>query len=905
MRVSSLPTRYPRTTLIALAVATLFFAFQAQKIRVDSAVETLLPEHDPERAFYEETKRLFGSEEATIVALFAPDVFRPEILARIDTMSKRLAEIEGVREVVSLTTAVGAETHEGMLTIGPLMRELPRDQAAADALRQRVLSDPIYASNLVSRDSAATAVVVAYKPLGDQELLHLGVEDRIAAVAEETRGELGTAITGIQTLKVNGARMMEQDLKRFVPVSLLLVVVILIWEFRTIRGVLLPLAAVVVGVVWTLGIMVLSGRSINMGTLILPPLLMAIGIAYAIHVLSRFYQELAPGRTREEVITATVDHIRIPTIFAWLTTVLADATLALSAIPAIRDFGVYAVIGNTAIFLLSLILIPAALSLLPMPRRTPREEQRETALTRSLESLGSFAVRHRRAVLLGGALLCILALIGTTRIQLETDYLEFFGPGTRVRQDNTLIAERLGGAQPIYVVVAADEPQAIRKAETLEAIADLQQHIAGLPGVDSSLSIVDPLLLVRHALNPDAPRAVPETQAEVDQLVQFLDPDQIAPVVVGDWSRANVVVRTRLSGSNDLSRLVEQIQDYGRERFPGQIQVRPTGSIVLLNRSADALAQGQISSLWQILLVLLALMSGLFLSFRTGFLTLVPNVIPIVVLFGTMGFLGIDLNISTSMIAVIAIGIAIDDTIHYFNEFNLQIRRTGDSERAIIAVVRSVGRPIVFTALALSGGFLVLCLSNFEPIQQFGYLASMTMAVGLISELLITPGLVTITTVITVWDLLYVKLGPQPQREIPLFRGLRALEARIVVLMGRLASAAPGELITRRGEMRPELYVLLSGRTEIRGEGDHVIRSMGRGDVIGEMGLVRQRARSADVIVAERVEYVVLDVRFVDRLQRRHPRIAAKVFLNLTRILSDRLEDTTDQLVEARGPVTA
>jgi hypothetical protein len=295
------------------------------------------------------------------------------------------------------------------------------------------------------------------------------------------------------------------------------------------------------------------------------------------------------------------------------------------------------------------------------------------------------------------------------------------------------------------------------------------------------------------------------------------------------------------------------------------------------------------------------LMSGLFLSFRTGLLTLVPNVIPIVVLFGTMGFLGIDLNISTSMIAVIVIGIAVDDTIHYFNEFNLQLRKTGDTSRAIVAVVRSVGRPIVFTALALSAGFLVLCLSNFAPIQQFGYLASMTMAVGLVSELLITPGLVTITTVITLWDLLYVKLGPQPQKEIPLFGGLRALEARIVVLMGRLAAARPGELITRRGETKAELYVLLSGRTEVRSEDGHVIRSMGRGDVIGEMGLVRARPRSADVVVADLAEYVVLDVGFLNRLQRRHPRIAAKVFLNLTRILSDRLEDTTDQLAEARG----
>src|SRR5690606_4586601 len=143
-----------------------------------------------------------------------------------------------------------------------------------------------------------------------------------------------------------------------------------------------------------------------------------------------------------------------------------------------------------------------------------------------------------------------------------------------------------------------------------------------------------------------------------------------------------------------------------------------TGNIVLLNRSADEVARGQISGLWQVFLVLLILMSSLFLSVRTGLLSLVPNLVPIVALFGLMGFGGIDLNVSTSMIAVIALGIAVDDTIHYFNEFKLQIQQSGDVHRAILGVVRVVGRPIVFTAIALSAGFLILCLSNFEPIRQ-------------------------------------------------------------------------------------------------------------------------------------------------------------------------------------------
>jgi CRP-like cAMP-binding protein len=174
------------------------------------------------------------------------------------------------------------------------------------------------------------------------------------------------------------------------------------------------------------------------------------------------------------------------------------------------------------------------------------------------------------------------------------------------------------------------------------------------------------------------------------------------------------------------------------------------------------------------------------------------------------------------------------------------------------------------------------------------------MGVALVTELLFTPALLATTKIVTLWDLLFLRLGPQPHKQIELFAGLRSFQAKIVVLMAHLASAPRGTFLTRRGEMKAELYLLLNGRADVcRGDDGSVIRSLGRGDVIGEMGLVRQRPRSADVILAEPTEYLVLDERFLARIRRQYPRIAATVFLNLTRILSDRLEATTDQLVSS------
>ena len=894
-----MPLRAPRLTLALIAVVTAVLGVFAARIRIDPAIENLLPSDDAERRYYETVKTVFGSDEATVIGVFG-DVFTPAMLAVIDRLSTQLAGLGGVREVLSLTTVKGVDSDELGLRIGRLVHTVPRTPAEADALRTRVLADPLYVGNLVSADGRATSILVLFEPLSDREFIARDLEGQVRRLVDAEGDGARFAITGMQTLKVNGARLMEEDLERFVPLSLLLVVLVLLVEFRTARGVLLPLACVVVGTLWTTGVMVLAGSAINLGTLVLPPLLMAIGIAYAIHVLSRYYAELPGGRPRQAVVAAMLAHVRLPVMVAWLTTVVSCATLVFNPIHAIRDFGVYSVVGITAIFVVSLFLIPAALLLLPHPTTLPAPARGGGRIAEAVGWIGRWAVAHRLAVLLGAVGLCAFSLWGAARIRVETDYLSFFDRDSIFRRDNARIAAALGGTQPIYVTIEGDAPGALAKLDALAAMRDLQHFLAEQPGVDGSLSLADYVALLQGALAPERGRALPDTQAEVDQLLVFVDPVDIAPVAARDYGRANIIVRTSLSGSAETGALVRRIEAYAQSRLRRGLTPHVTGSMVLLNRSADDLARGQVAGLWQVLVMLFVIMSAIFVSLRAGLLSLVPNVIPIVVLFGVMGWAGIPLNISTSMIAVIAIGIAVDDTIHYFSEFNVQLRATGDQERAILNVVHTVGQPIVYSALALTAGFAIVCLSNFQPIRHFGILASTTMAVGLVAELLITPALVMTMTIITLWDLLFLKLGPEPEKEIPLFAGLRPFQAKIVVLMARLAAAQPGEHITRRGEMKAELYVLLNGRADVRsGPHEPVIRSMGRGDVIGEMGLVRQRPRSADVVVAEPSEYLVLDRGFLVRLQRRHPRIAATVFLNLTRILSDRLENTTDQLMRA------
>jgi CRP-like cAMP-binding protein len=296
-------------------------------------------------------------------------------------------------------------------------------------------------------------------------------------------------------------------------------------------------------------------------------------------------------------------------------------------------------------------------------------------------------------------------------------------------------------------------------------------------------------------------------------------------------------------------------------------------------------------------------MSLLFLSLKVGFIAMLPNVVPIVIFFGILGWGHVTLNIGTSIIAAIALGIAVDNTIHFMVRFNRELQATYDQEVSLTTALRTIGRPIVYTSAALTAGFLVMRLSEFVPVRDFGSLSAATMLAAMASNLVLLPALLAQTRIVTLWDLLFVKLGKDPHKTIPLFRGLRRAQARIAVLLGTLQAVRAGETAVRQGEMGESMYVIINGRADVVVIGSdgqrRLVQRLDRGDVFGEMGLVRRQQRTADIVAVDDLELLAVDQRFLERLQRRYPSIAATVFLNLTRILSDKLESTTGRFAAA------
>lgn len=732
--VADLPLRFPRTTLLIAAGLALGLGVLAARFRVDSAVDRLLPEGDADSVYYDGVRRAFGSEEVAVVGLFADDVFAPATLARIERLSRALAALPGVEEVTSVTTARRIELGEDGLGRVALIPALPTDERTAAALRARVLADRLAPGPLVARDGSAAGIWVRFAPMRDDEFLAADLDGRLRAALGAVPGPESLAVTGLPTIKVQAARDMIHDLAVFVPLGLLLVTGSVIWAFRTWRGVLLPLATTVIGVLCTTGIMVAAGDAFTLGTLVLLPLLMSAGVAYAIHIVSRYYLETRHGGG--DALARALGDVRLPVAMAALTTFVGFTTFITSPIPSIRDFGVYAGLGIAIIFVACVAVIPAALALLPPPRRVPQRLEEGDRFAR-IAACGALSLRYRRLLLGLFAVLMVLGAWGITRIRVETDYLRFFRDDHPALRDNRRIGAALAGTQVVTVVV--DGP--VTRADVLEAIRALQRVAERQPGVDTTRSVVDHLENARRAVAPDRADQPFTAQDEVDQLLLLLALPDLRRELTADQTRAAITVHTTQSGSQAVAALVGRLEEFAASRFPADTQVRATGTVVLLTRSADALAWSQVWGDVQVMAILLLVMVLLLRSLRLGLLSMVPNVIPIVLLLGIMGWAVIDLNICTSTIAAISIGIAVDDTIHYMLGFHAALRAGASREEAILATLRTVGRPIVITSVALSAGFLIACLSSFQPVRHFGILASATMVIGLLTDLFLLPAL--------------------------------------------------------------------------------------------------------------------------------------------------------------------
>ena len=862
------------------------------RLEVDPADDRLLPEDDEDRRFYDRVRRLFGSDDQLVVALVTDDVFTTEALARLARLTERIRAVDGVRATLSIANAQNLRGVEGGLEIAPFFLTPPESPEALEELRREVLGNPIYGGSLVSRDGRAAAVVVTFVDMSNREFLTRGLDARIAAIAEEERGGDEVWITGGPHIADATARVLLRETVKFPFLISLALAGVLLLSFRTWRGVWVPLATIALTVAWTLALVVAMGHTLNAVTFMIPALLATLGLSYSVHVVSEYYDA---GRESQEGgpaqrVAAALEKVALPVGLTGLTTAVGFASLTLSPLPAVREFGLLSVIGVGCTVAASLTFTPAVLALLPAPRRLPPGGG--AGFERFAAGLARFDLTRRPLIFGAFAALFALALFGAARIRIGTEQISKFRPEAPVRVHFEAVNQHLEGANPFFVVLESDARDAFLEPANLKEIEALQEWLEAQPEIGGTTSLADYVKLLNRGFHENHPDhlVIPERRQLVSQLLLFGASPELRRFVEAGYRITTIQVRARVVDSDEVEQLIRRIEAR-LAALPERLQGRVTGTSVVLNRALDGIIRGQALSVVAALGIIYVILALLFLSVRIGLIALVPNVIPVAAYFGALGWSGISLNTGTGLIAPVIVGIAVDDTIHYFARFIREAKRLGDEERATAAALSSVGRPVTYTTAALCAGFLCLTLAEFRTQAEIGVLAAFALAFAWLTDMVLTPALCSRVRLVTLWDLLSLDLGPEPHRSIGIFDGLSAAQARIVALMGRLIDAPAGQRVFHAGESGSGLYVVISGgvRTWVsRQEGEVTLGHHERGESVGEVGFF-QGEHVTHCDVEEEARMLRLSGECLEQLGRRYPRVAATLHGNLNKTLAARL----------------
>lgn len=896
---------HPWLVCCLLVVATALAVTQIDRLHIAISAESMLARDTPAWDYFVATEETFGSEDVVIVVLHDPDIFAPDKVAAAHAVVRKLNALPHVSGTSSLFSVPNLRNVDGFIHTRPYLDGSAMTDEQIERLTISATRNPLALGNLISADGRTIAINVFLdrgpedpdfdrKATRSIERLITPLRDRVADVYQ----------IGVAAMRSDLTDKIRGDQRVFLPLSVLVLLVALAISLRRGTAALMPMVTAGLSVVWTLGFMGWLGIPVNIMTSIVPALVIVIGSTEDIHLLAEYAAGIRAGLPRRSAIAHMADNMGTAVLLTFLTTYVGFLSIALNDIELLYQFGLVASTGLLFNFVVTVTLVPAML------RGFGHRHAGATAGSVGhgwyqdvAAGLLDLVQRRRLTVLAVAAVLAALAAVAATQLRINNNLLDYLDTDSPLRADAERVHRQLSGVHSFSIIVESGIDGTFLQLKYLEELRKLQAFVDSMGSFDRTFSFADFVALVNSVMADDHDHRLrlPESDDIVREYLLFIKRGDIASYVSPSFDRARVLVRHNVASSDDLNRAVRAIREYARANIDPALRVEVTGKSVLSNQAVEDMAHGQLQSLLLVGGVIVAIVSLLFVSLRAGLIALVPNLFPVVVLFGVMGLAGIPLNAGTSMVAAIALGICIDDTMHVMSRFHAELRRHEDRAAALSAMIRAEAIPIFATSIALAAGFAVFATSSFQPVVDFGLLSALVILVALLATFTLTPLLLSSSELLTVWDLLSYRVQNEALRRSPLFQGMYVWQIKKILLASEIRQFPAGATILREGDAGTEVYVVLEGRVEARkqrhGEPIKHLRTMRVGELFGEVGPLSGGQRTADVVALADTQALVLSWDRLDRLTRLFPILAFRLFRNLTRIVGARLRQTSEYAV--------
>ena len=894
---------YKHRALVTMFVffVTLVTGVGLMRLQVDTSVDSLIPAGDPSRLVYQKVMGEFGTDNKTIIYIRDQDLWAPDKLAKIEELHFEIEKIDGVSRVDSLFTLHTVQGENNKIVSRPLLLAAPKTKQEALQAKRDALENPLYQGNYFSDDGNVTAIIVSAVDAEDSNnfnrKIHLALEEQIRI----HRGNFERIVqVGPPRINAELKNSLYEDFVLLGPLSVVILVVSILIFMRNWLSAFIPLVTSLLTIIWTFGMMGWLGVPLNILSAMIPSLIIVIGSTEDTHMMASFLRGLEekPGEhSRKEAVKYMAKHVGLPMVLTVLTTTLGFASNLFSKIGLIQHFSIAATFAMLANGLITILIMPLILSIFGPEESTRlvKDFKKNSMPDRIMNVFRYSQTRFPNAILVFTAVLCSFFIYQASKLYVTNDPLSYF-PGDRpLILDTKRIHKDLAGIKIFFISLESKQEKAFQKPKNIQKLADIQTFLAEQNVYDRSLSLADHLrFLNREFRGGSAGNSVPETRKLIAQYLMFLHRSDLDNYVSHDYRRANIVVRHNITDSHTLNRYIEELQEVIDKIAGPEMKFFIVGENLMVNRAAESLMVAQVKAMILLMALIFFIMSIMFTSFKGGLIALVPAVIPIALMFGIMGYLDIPLNPGTAMVAVIAIGIAIDGTIHLLARYNELCRRTSDYENAVNTAVNDEATPLIVSSIALAFGFGVLIFSNFTIIAQFGALAAATMLFSIFANLLITPIIMSNIRLVGLYQILSMSVEREVLDGSPLLQNMSSYQRRKAILISEFHEFEKGELLVKQDTIGRNMHLILSGEVEVirrNGNESHLLATLKPGQIFGEVGYIRETERTADVVATEKVSSLRFDYDRMQKDLRFFPNIIAKLNFNISYILGERLAD--------------
>lgn len=769
-----------KVILVVLALLVIPISHVPQ-IKMDTSTEGFMHPRDPVLIKYNAFRAQFGRDERVMIALKSDNIFTLKFLNILKELHEELENnVPFLDDITSLYNVRNTRGDGDELITDDLLEVFPTTEAEVAVIKQQAMGSHFYKDLFISRDGKMTTIIIetdtysheGQKEVSDVDIFDEGFGDEATTetkdrsfLTDKENAELINAVLDIVekykkedieiyvagSPSVNQAlkSQMQADMQKFMKITFLIIIISLFAIFRRASAVFYPLLVIILSLLATVGAMAWSGVAFKLPTQILPSLLMAVSIGATVHILSIFFDKFNTTGDKKESLQYTLGHSGLAIAMTSVTTAIGVGSFSGSEVAPISDLGVFASFGVMVSLVLTLTLLPALLNITKLKQKHKTEAGK---LDKVMKKLAVIPIRHYKLIIVISTVLVVVALAAATKISLSHNTLKWFQPDNFARLSTEVIDEKMNGSVTIELIIDTktengwNDPERLNKLNELST--NMEQYVDSYTHIGKVISLATIVKETNRALheNKEEYYTIPDNANLVSQellLFENSGSDDLEDVVDSLFSKARISIKLLWTDAVKAVEVLAYVKDTASKTFPNDTVIA-TGMIpLLINTFAHAVSSSVSSYLIAAIAISLTMMFILG-SVRIGLLSMIPNLVPIIMGLLVMYMANIPLDMFTLLIGSIAIGLAVDDTIHFLHNFRRYYRESGDSAKAIEQTFFTTGKAMVITSVVLSLGFYAYLMANMISVQNFGLLTGSVIVLALLSDLLLAPALVMV-----------------------------------------------------------------------------------------------------------------------------------------------------------------